>query len=136
MIVFAFLENIYFYVLVVLCPGVCTAVGVEDPNKISDARMTASSNYLQYYPYKGRINGETGWCQGTSTIGNDYLQVDMGALRTVCAVATQGKKNGSYVTSYKLSISTDGVNWTTYQEGNNDKVSKDSDCFYSFCGWE
>ncbi|KAL9952642.1 hypothetical protein ACROYT_G039920 [Oculina patagonica] len=84
--------------------------------------MTASSYYLQYYPYMGRLNGEKGWCQGTSTISNDYLQVDMGALRTICAVATQGKKNGSYVTSYKLSLSTDGVNWNTYQEGNTDKV--------------
>ncbi|XP_078352239.1 lactadherin-like [Oculina patagonica] len=70
----------------------------------------------------GRLNGETGWCQATSTISNDYLQVDMGAVRTICAVATQGKKNGSYVTSYKLSLSTDGVNWNTYQEGNTDKV--------------
>ena len=102
----------------------CAAVGVEDPNQIPDAQMTASSNYASYFPHKGRLNGDTGWCQGTSAISNDYLQVDMGTVRTVCAVATQGKKNGSYVTSYKLSLSTDGVNWSKYQEGNVDKVGR------------
>ncbi len=99
-------------------------MGVEDANQITDAQMTASSIYSDYNPYKGRLNGETGWCQGTSTISNDYIQVDMGEVRTVCAVATQGKKGGSYVTSYKLSLSTDGVSWNTYQEGNTDKVLK------------
>lgn len=85
--------------------------------------MTASSNYLSYYPYNGRLNGNTGWCQKTSSItGTDYLQVDMGLTRSICAVATQGKKNGSYVTSYKLKLSTDGTYWTTYKENNVDKV--------------
>ena len=55
-------------------------------------------------------------------MGNDYIQVDMGAVRTVCAVATQGKKNGSFIKSYKLSFSTDGTSWTAYQEQSVDKV--------------
>ena len=98
-------------------------MGVEDPNIIPNAKMTASSNYLSYYPYNGRLNGNTGWCQKTSSItGTDYLQVDMGLTRSICAVATQGKKNGSYVTSYKLKLSTDGAYWTTYKENNVDKV--------------
>ena len=123
-------------------PGACAAVGVEDPkirfkiqdlesylgvfyshNIIPNAKMTASSNYLSYYPYNGRLNGNAGWCQKTSSItGTDYLQVDMGVTRSICAVATQGKKNGSYVTSYKLKLSSDGVHWTTYKENNVDKV--------------
>lgn len=103
--------------------GSCTAVGVEDPNKVPDAKITASSNYLSYYPHNGRLNGNTGWCQKTSSItGTDYLQVDMGIKRSICAVATQGKKNGSYVTSYKLKLSTDGIHWTIYKEQNTDKV--------------
>ena len=55
-------------------------------------------------------------------MGNDYIQVDMGAVRTVCAVATQGKKNGSFIKSYKLSFSIDGTSWTAYQEQSVDKV--------------
>ena len=55
----------------------------------------------------GRLNGVKGWCQKTTAITDDYIQVDMGALHTVCAIATQGKKNGSFVKSYKLSFSYD-----------------------------
>ena len=47
----------------------------------------------------GRLNGVKGWCQKTTAITDDYIQVDMGALHTVCAIATQGKKNGSFVQS-------------------------------------
>lgn len=85
----------------------CAAVGVEDPNKIPDDRITSSSYYLYYYPKMGRLHGSLGWCQKTNTITDDYIQVDMGAIRTVCAVATQGKKDGSFVKSYKLSFSVD-----------------------------
>ena len=102
--------------------AVCTAVGVNDPNRIPDAQMSSRSHYLEYHPYNGRLNGETGWCQGTSTISDDYLQVDMGTIRTVCAVATQGKEGPSYVTSYRLSLSTNGVNWSTYQDENAEEV--------------
>ena len=100
----------------------CKPIGVEDKNQIPDAQMTASSRYLFYYPYEGRLNGAKGWCQQTKIITNDYIQVDMGLLRSVCAVATQGKKNGSFTKSYKLSFSTDGVKWMTYQEQHLDKV--------------
>lgn len=106
-----------------VCPGPCTAIGVEDQYKVSDSQMTASSVYLQYYAYRGRLNGATGWCQSSQQITNyDYLQIDMRRLRYVCAVSTQGKKNGSWVTSYKLKFSIDGVTFYTYQENNMDKV--------------
>ncbi|XP_066023879.1 uncharacterized protein [Pocillopora verrucosa] len=100
----------------------CKALGVEDPNMISDAQITASSNYLSYYPRKGRLNGNSGWCQRLRKITNDYLQVDMGAGRTVCGVATQGKANGSFVKSYRLSFSNDGTSWTAYKEQNVEKT--------------
>lgn len=102
--------------------AVYTAVGVEDPHIIPDAQITASSYYLSYYPHMGRVNGVKGWCQKTNTITDDYMQVDMGALRIVCAVATQGKKNGSFVKSYRLSFTTNGSSWSAYQEKNIDKV--------------
>ena len=105
-------------------PGNCTAIGVAaDKNYVSDSQMTASSVYLSYFAYKGRLNGPSGWCQKSQHITyTDYLQIDMRRLRYVCAVSTQGKKNGSWVTSYKLKFSTDGVTYTTYQENNTDKV--------------
>ena len=87
-------------------------VGVEDPHIIPNAQITASSYYLSYYPHMGRLNGGNGWCQKTTAITDDYIQVDMGALHTVCAIATQGKKNGPCVKSYKLSFSIDECSWS------------------------
>ena len=109
------------------CP-VCGPVGVEDRNTIPDAKMTASTIHnIYYYPYYGRVNGNRGlraWCAKTITDRTDYLQVDMGAALSVCAVATQGHGKGSYwTTSYKVRLSTDGVTWNAYKVNNVDKVN-------------
>ena len=63
---------------------------MEDPDIIPDAQITASSNYGSFYPHKGRLNGDSAWCQPTFEIPDNYIQVDMGAGRAVCGVATQG----------------------------------------------
>ena len=82
----------------VLGPGPCTAIGVSaDINNIPDDQMNATSHYLAYYSYNGRLNGTSGWCVGSrDNYADDYLQIDMGAEYSVCAVATQGKSTGSY----------------------------------------
>ena len=55
----------------------------------------------------------------------------MGALHTVCAITTQGKKNESFVESYKLSFSSDKSSWSVYQEQNIDKVWNNSTLIFS-----
>ena len=88
--------------------------------------MTASTHNTNYYPYYGRLNeqrGRAAWCAETSTDRTDYLQVDMGAVRFVCAVAIKGSpKDGVWTTSFKVHLSTDGTNWIAYMENNKDKV--------------
>ena len=91
--------------------------------------MTASTFYgNNYYPYYGRLNGNRGngaWCSKTTTDKTDYFQVDMGAVHSVCAVATQGYRTGPvWTASYKVHLSTDGVTWTNYKENNVEKVTK------------
>jgi len=108
---------------------VCGPVGIEDSNKISDARMTASTYYdSKYHPYYGRLNEDRGkgaWCPKTATDRTDYLQVDMGAVQSVCAAATQGEKvQHDWTTSYKVNLSIDGVTWNSYNENNVEKVTK------------
>ena len=99
---------------------------MNDVKKIPDDRITASSfaNTI-HYPYYGRMGdsrgGGYGWCAAT-TSGNDYLQVDLGHERRLCAVETQGSKNSHWVKSYKLSFSKDGANWSKYKEQNSEKV--------------
>ena len=90
--------------------------------------MTASTYYLSYHSYYGRLNdnqGRGGWCAKTETDRTDYLQVDMNAVHSVCAVATQGHRTGpSWTTSYKVHLSTDAVTWSSYKENNVEKVTK------------
>ena len=109
---------------------VCKSVGVADRNRIPNARMRASSFYSTgYYPYYGRLQGNGGrgaWCPNTSLAGTEYLQVDLGTVLDVCALATQGnQKQGQRTTTYKVHMSTDGINWNTYKEKNIEKVWKE-----------
>ena len=106
----------------------CKPIGVQKVSQIPDNSITATSYFSSsFYPHYGRLN-ETrgmGWCPKTTHDRNDYLQVDLGRQHTLCAVATQGRASGGaaeWTTSYKLSGSTDGVNWSFYQENNKDKV--------------
>ncbi|CAH3030672.1 unnamed protein product [Porites evermanni] len=108
-------------------PEECQPVGVANSIKIPNAQMTASSYYdARYYPHYGRLNearGNGGWCpktrQGPRT---DYLQVDLGTIQSVCAVATQGTRVNEWTTSYVLRMSTDEIIWNPYKENNAEKV--------------
>ena len=103
----------------------CQPVGVQDVNTIPDSSMTASSSYgIHTLPYfAGRLNDTrgSGWAPATSDNKTDYLQVDLGALHSVCALATQGTAS-EWTTQYKVSLSLDGVSWSFYQENNTVKV--------------
>ena len=105
----------------------CKAVEVTDPKKIPDARMTASTVYsLHYQPYYGRVNTTRGaqrWCPRTTSDRTDYLQVDMGVVHSVCAVATQTLNTGEYTQTYYLRLSVDGLTWNTYEENKAKKVN-------------
>ena len=100
---------------------------MTDNNTIPDARFTATSYYSSlYWPFYGRLN-ETrpngGWCPRRSTNRADYLQVDMGVVRSVCAVATQGELvDHEWTTNYTLQLSTNNITWNTYKETNIEKV--------------
>ena len=106
---------------------VCQPIGVADSNTITDDRMTASTIYSSsYQPYFGRLNGirQSGaWCTKTASLGAEYLEVDMGAVHSLCAVATQAGKQGQLTGSYKLRVSLDGTRFSAYKENSIEKVS-------------
>ena len=67
--------------------------------------------------------GYGGWCPRTVIDRTDYLQVDMGAMLSVCVVATQGEKiNNEWTTNYKLQLSADGETWKAYKETSTAEV--------------
>lgn len=90
--------------------------------------MTASTYHNGwYYPYFGRLHESRkhkAWCPKTQFDRADYLQVDMGVVHYVCAVATQGggRSISERITSYKVQLSIDGIAWEYYEQSSVQKV--------------
>ncbi|XP_048580487.1 cadherin-23-like isoform X2 [Nematostella vectensis] len=103
--------------------------------KASD--MTATSTYTvpneDYSPTQGRLNNQPfnkagvfykgAWCAASNS-DQQYLQIDLGGMRKVTRVTTQGRPGSSdYVGSYSLSFSQDGSSYTQHRTvltGNSD----------------
>ena len=100
---------------------------MSSPSIIPDDQITASSKFEEWYhPFYGRLHGNRGdgWCAREES-AEDWLQIDFGKTLQVCAVATQGDINGDeWVTDFKLSFSSDGRAWTTYQDTNGTELVK------------
>lgn len=100
-----------------------SAVGVANAAIIPNASLSASSEYTGAGPVpaiNGRLNGPNGWGPATATVGQ-WWQVDMGSVRDIVRVATQGRGSNSaaaqWITTYKLQYSPDGTTWTDYNSG-------------------
>ena len=99
---------------------------------ISDAQITASSSHAANHgPNNARLdrpagNGRTGaWSAGSNDV-NQWIQVEIGTLRSVSGIVLQGRSDyAQWVTKYKVQYSNDGITWQYIQDSNNDdKVSQ------------
>ena len=66
----------------------------------------------------GRLNytGGPSWC-ASSTDSAPYLEVDLGSLYIICAVATRGNSQADqWVKTYQIQFSEDKTTWTPYKE--------------------
>ena len=96
-----------------------------ESGSITDAQITASTHSSLRPPKDGRLNfdSDDSWCAQASD-NTPHLQIDLGSLHIICAVATQGNsKSDQWVKTYKLQSSTDGSSWSDYQEDSQVKVS-------------
>ena len=113
---------------VLSCSG-AASLGAAVGGSLPDSSFTASSTYDNlWHPQNGRLNHVRHcWVPGRSQQKNpnEYLQVDLRTVSTVCAVATQGShySQSEYVKTYKLMTSSDGLIWKVYQEHGATKVS-------------
>lgn len=88
---------------------------------ILDSQITASSEWNSNHgPSNARLNfqaggGRTGaWSSKTNDV-NQWLQVDLGQKTRVTGIRTQGRSDfDQWVTSFTVSYSDDGVNFTPY----------------------
>ncbi|XP_031554807.1 protein sidekick-1-like [Actinia tenebrosa] len=103
------------------------AIGIADPNIIPDDKFTATSWYgVSNEPWAARLYGtDDGWAPNSQSDPYDFLQIYLGQVFVVCAVATQGC-NGCHkrTTQYKISTSVDknARVWAIYKNGIADKL--------------
>ena len=93
--------------------GQCDLPVLYRDGHVSDDSFTASGFLSKNYePYQGRIDNYLPWCDAGSK-NNAYIQVDFGGRLKVLGVATKGHKRHwhSWVTSYKVLSSSDGIDW-------------------------
>ncbi|XP_068677363.1 uncharacterized protein [Montipora foliosa] len=98
--------------------------GISNSAVIRDQRFSASSSLgRSFLPSKGRLNGANAWIPSSTNNNNDYLQIDLGSVYFVCAVATQGNPSADdWTKTYKIETSLDNVIWQMYQENNTVKI--------------
>ena len=92
--------------------------------KILDSAFSAKSiwdNDKRFYPHRARLNDRLyhGWCSGRGSPVSDYLQVDLGKVKSLTGLAIQGSSSSqstSYVTKFSLKYSTDGSTWFSYKD--------------------
>ena len=99
------------------------SVGVSNSSSIYDQRFSASSSLNSSHASYGRLNGASAWIPNSNNNNNDYLQIDLGSVYVVCAVATQGNPIANdWTETYKIKTTLDNLNWRWYQENNTVKV--------------
>ncbi|XP_034559635.1 neuropilin-1a-like [Notolabrus celidotus] len=108
------------------------SLGMES-GEISSDQITASSQYnSNWSPERSRLNyQENGWTPSDDTV-REWIQVDLGFLRFITAVGTQGAisketKKHYYVRSYKVDLSSTGEDWVTIKDGSKQKIFQGND---------
>ena len=96
-------------------PGECDHALLDDPNKIKNFQFSASGHVNDgHEAFQARFSNLQIWCEDGAK--NDaYIQVDIGGLIRIIAVATQGDTShfNAWVTSYNVLYSTNSASWTT-----------------------
>ncbi|KAK3736747.1 hypothetical protein QZH41_006495 [Actinostola sp. cb2023] len=96
--------------------------GTIKDSQISASSYVHSSKNTLHAPKNGRLNKKNdakaigGWAAGKPMIG-EHIQVDLGSVKVIAKVTTQGRYDCcvQYVTKYSLSYSNDGDNWSDYE---------------------
>ncbi|KAM4705185.1 neuropilin-1 [Rhinophrynus dorsalis] len=102
-------------------------LGMESGEIHSDQISVSSQYSTNWSAERSRLNYvENGWTPGEDTI-KEWIQVDLGLLRFVSGIGTQGAisketKKKYYVKSYKVDISSNGDDWITLKDGNKQLV--------------
>uniref|UniRef100_A0A3B3DWY9 Neuropilin n=1 Tax=Oryzias melastigma TaxID=30732 RepID=A0A3B3DWY9_ORYME len=102
-------------------------LGMESGEITSDQIMASSQYNPSWSPERSRLNYyENAWTPADDT-NKEWIQVDLGFLRFVSAIGTQGAISQEtqkiyYVKAYKVDVSSNGEDWITLKEGSKQKI--------------
>ena len=112
--------------VLLIYPKVFLILGCNHPQelgmmngKILDTQLSASTELLGYPAPLGRLSGSSAW---TGTASFDWYQVDFIKHVIVSSIETQGDQSGYYVTEFKLSYGSNGVDFREYADIKTSKV--------------
>jgi hypothetical protein len=105
--------------------------------------INSSSNWYATSVWAGDTYGVThntpwidsgqGWSAGVANSGTDYLQYDLGSIRWVQGIVTQGRANmDQWVTSAKVETSPDNSNWVTVYSSVNLNTDRSTKVYNNF----
>jgi hypothetical protein len=125
-----FYSIVSIYISLFIITSGCQNVPLSLNNRVlfGNHLFTATTYYSNgYTPQTARFDSIRAWEPKTTTNADDYLQIDLGGLYKICAVATKASaKPGltEWTKQYKLQFSSDNVDWHVYKENNIVKVVK------------
>lgn len=92
---------------------------------LKGAALSATSSLRDRGPENARLHGGNAWTASNSDF-DQYLIIDLGSVRNVTRIATQGRRHSSeYVMEYSISYGTNGLDYADYKEpGGNTKMFK------------
>uniref|UniRef100_A0A3Q2D2C7 Neuropilin n=1 Tax=Cyprinodon variegatus TaxID=28743 RepID=A0A3Q2D2C7_CYPVA len=102
-------------------------LGMESGEITSDQIMASSQYNPSWSPERSRLNYyENAWTPAADS-NKEWIQVDLGFLRFVSAIGTQGAISQEthkiyFVKSYKVDVSSNGEDWITLKEGSKQKI--------------
>uniref|UniRef100_A0A8C4DNQ1 Neuropilin n=1 Tax=Dicentrarchus labrax TaxID=13489 RepID=A0A8C4DNQ1_DICLA len=102
-------------------------LGMESGEITSDQIMASSQYNPSWSQERSRLNYyENAWTPAEDS-NKEWIQVDLGFLRFVSAIGTQGAISQEtrriyFVKSYKVDVSSNGEDWITLKEGSKQKV--------------
>ena len=114
---YAYATNIALFRLLNCFSDICVENMGMMNGKIRDDMLRASSfRDTAHAPQKARLGGSGSWLPARDDV-NQYLQIDLLTPHYVTGLTTQGRPAAvSFVRTYRILYSNDGVNWNVYRE--------------------
>lgn len=121
-----FFTSCFFLFTCSIIQGCSAPLGMQN-GKIPDAQITASSIVHHIcQPHFGRLHRQptntydNAWCPQVDNLIGGFLQIDLGSIKWVTKIATQGREVPSmWVTGYTLSFSNTTDTWEDYRGDQN-----------------